>query len=641
MKENIDGTVQVCSLDMSTPFIKLVGGSGTGKTYNLLQRASFLASQGVEANQIVLLCSTPASANAIRQRAKEMPEIQGIEIATVAKYAVDMLRNEQAKQCTQRNPRILADFEHRILMEDMKVCGLKPKRLREMLKYFYKELTELGDEKESFIQSSEESDVFQTLQENLRLRGAMLREELTGVAFKFMRDFPDEASFFKRDFVLVDDYQNLNCTSQLFVEKLAGKSLVIAGCTNEQLATTEPYPCLQGFRAFELTHKSTQVIYLDRAMRCPDRINAMANSLVVEGGLNNKELVSSGNITECETHLVEWTYPNDEFLGIAGYIKHRLQDAQHLIHAKDIFVAVPNRVWGRAIAKVLKANHIEADEVTSYHALQGDPRVNEKCLDLQAYTRLNLAANPQDVVAWRSWCGFGDYLTNSNHWFRLEKYAQDANIGIIEALERAALLTETELFTGANVLVGRYLAGKEFIAAASGKQGFALLNMCSPVQGEVPPAAFMSLVEPVSGFESAQELLKRAKERIELCFSERDAVRVGLLQMSCGMEFDTVIITGAVEGFYPARETIGTKLDDSQVQDIRLQERRAWYSAMTKARYAFVCSTIQKDESNTAESLGMYAHRIRMENGKSLAILAPTPYVEEFGQTAPCIESKL
>lgn len=641
MKEILDGVGWARSVDLNTPFVKVTGAGGTGKSRGLIERAEYLTSCGVSASDIVVLGCSVASAASLARFAQSVEGAKDVEVASVAEYAVRMLENSEVRALTGRNPRILTDFECRILMEDMKVCGLKPKRLREMLKFFYRELTELGDEKETFIQDSEESDVFQTLRENLRLRGAMLREELSNVAFKFVRDHQNEAARFRRAYVLVDDFQNLNRASQLFVCALATQSLVITGCTNEQVTTTEPYPYAKGFRSFELTHDQVKHVVLTKNVRCPDRIVSMAESLVREGGLNASEAAVSGQDAPCEVRLVEWTYPNDEFMGIARYIKHRLENTARPIHARDIFVAVPNGVWGRALAKVLRANHIGACEVTSHHALRGDPRHLERCRDMQAYTRLNLVADPKDVVAWRSWCGFGDYLTNSNHWFRLEKYAQEANVGVLEALERASLLTGEELFAGANVLVERYKAGLSFIESAHEKQGFALANACAPVPGDEPPSGFMSLIEPVEGYESATDLLKRAGERMELRFEDDDAVRIGLMEMSCGMEFDTVIFTGAVEGFYPALETIGVELDDERISEIRKQERREWYAAMTKTRYAFICSTVQKDESNTAASLGMHAHRIRMENGKSLAILAPTPYIDEFGDEAPCFEASL
>ena len=341
-------------------------------------------------------------------------------------------------------------------------------------------------------------------------------------------------------------------------------------------------------------------------------------------------------------HFVKWPHPNDEFLGVVRYIKHRLADDGHPIHPRDIFVAVPNAVWGRAIAKVLRANRIDADEVLSHHFLSGDPRKPEKCLDLEAYTRLNLVADPSDAAAWRSWCGFGDFLTNSNHWFRLEKYAQEAGIGVLEALDRAELVAaDGELFTGAAVLLARYRAGKRFIAEATGKQGFTLANLCVPEGTSDMPAGFAGLIEPIVGGETAADLLKRANGRLEARFSDTDAVRVGLMEMTVGMEFDTVIFTGCIEGFYPALATLGPEFDDERIAELQRAERREWYCAMTKARHAFVASTVQKDESNTATALGMHVRRIRMEDGKSMAILAPTRYLDEMGAEAPGFEAMI
>jgi DNA helicase-2/ATP-dependent DNA helicase PcrA len=636
MNTMLEATSWAKSLEVDIPFIKVVGAGGTGKTLGLVQRARFLVSQGIPAREVVLLCSTRAGADRAHELMRDAfgEADAAVQVTTVQRFAVEFLAHPEIKEVTGRSPRLLADFEERLLMEDMKVCGLKPKRLREMLKFFYKELSELGDERDTFICDSEESEVYSALTENLRFLQAMLPQELSNVAYKAARDNEKLCAPFKKAFVLVDDFQNLNLASQKFVEEMATRGLVVAGCLNEEVPTLEPYPHPQGFASFEQTHES-EVVRLAISIRCPQQVVSMANSLVVEGGLAANEIALGGTGDTADVQLVKWTYPNDEFMGIARYIKHRLESNAPRVHAHDIFVAVPNAVWGKALAKVLRANDIKADVVTSHYALQGDPRTLEKCLDLQAYTRLNLAANPHDVVAWRSWCGLGDYLTNSNKWFHLEKYAQTANIGILEALDRAASLAEEELFPGAASLVERYRAGLAFIARSKDKLGFALLNDCAPVRGEEPPQGFMNLLEPVGGGETAAELFERAQGRLEARFADTDAVRIGLLEMSCGLSFDTVIFMGAVEGFYPARHTIGVELDDERIEEIRRAERRNWYAAMTKTQHAFIVSTVQKDESNTAAALGMYAHRIRMEDGTSMAILAPTPYLDEMGEETP------
>ncbi len=658
------------TLAMHPPYIKIVGGGGTGKTLSLAYVVRELLANGVDARDILVVCPTLSAADAFVKLANkvlaegeegegaegdsaERAESEGVaaehsafaqtlpQVTTAAQYCVEILSTLEAQATTGRVPRVLAAFEERILMEDMKVCGLKPKRLREMLKFFYREMTELGDEKDTFILDSEESDVYETLLANLRLRNAVLPQELSGLAYKYVRDHAEEAAVSTRRFVLVDDFQNLTVAAQLLGEALACEALIITGSLNEQVATMEPYPSPDAFRKFELTHEGVELVRLSQGLRAPNRITAMANSLVVNGGLAKAELVELSHDAPSQVHFVKWPHPNDEFLGIARYIKHRLADTEHPIRASDIFVAVPNGVWGRAIAKVLVANHIKVDAVMSHHAIKGDPRDMEKSKVMQAFTRLNLAAEPGDVAAWRNWCGFGDYLANSNKWFRLEKYCQERNIGVIEALDLAELLTEEELFAGANDLVAKYREGKKFIEKTAGKQGFSLLHLCSPDLVEEPRSEFMTLVEPVEGGETAAELLERARGRMESRFTDTEAVRIGLMEMSCGMSFDTVIFTGCVEGFWPAIETIGVENDDERNTEIRKGERREWYAAMTKARYAFVASTVSKDEANTAQALGMHVQRISMEDGKSVSILAPTSYLEEMGAEAPGFEATI
>ncbi|ACV21670.1 ATP-dependent DNA helicase PcrA [Slackia heliotrinireducens] len=641
MVENTYDDIVEAAACSQASYIHILGGGSTGKSLALARRAKHLLDEGTPANDILVFSATPSAADAMRDSLDRLG-VKQVRVTTLAEFAREVLSTPEVEALTGRNPRLLCDFEERILMEDMKVVGLKSRRLAEMLKYFYKQWTVLGDEREGFIQGSEEDGVYATLCENLRLRGAMLRQELSNVAVKFYRDHADAADAFRVPHVLADDVQNLNRASQELLELIATKSLAVAGNVNAQVPTTEPYPDAGHFSDFGMRHfeDGCEAYVLPQALNVPACTTSMANALVVNGGLDTATLAALPADTEGDVHFVEWTHPNDEFLGIARYIKHRLADVGHPVHPHDIFVAVPNAIWGRALAKVLNANDIKTDQVVSYNALTGDPRKLDRSVALQAYTRLGLAADPTDAVAWRSWFGFGDYLTNSNHWFRLERYAQEQGLGVLEALDRLAGQEKPEV-EGIEVLLRRYADGKAFVGHARGKQGFALLNMCAPVRGEKLPAEFMALLEPVEGMESAEQLLAKANSRLENRFTDLDAVRIGLPQMACGMSFDTVILMGCVEGFYPAAKALGVEFDDERRAEMQRAERRLWYAAMTKARYGFVASTIQKDEANTAASLGMHAHRIRMEDGRSMAILSPSCYLAEMGDAAPGFQSRI
>ncbi len=643
-------------------FVKAVGAAGVGKTQYLAESAEALLQKGVSPDSILILVATNSAADAMRQRLGKI-EVRGAEsmlVCTPERYFVAMLSSAEGMRASGRVPRLLEDFEMRILLEDMKVTGVKSKRLREMLKFFYRQWSELADDADDFIETYEERLVYDSLRKHLVSRDAMMIEELSNVAYRtFVKD-GNPLRKYSRDYVLADDFQNYSKATQCLLAALSKKQLVVAGNVNETVQTKEPYPYACGFDEFEQTYEGAQVIHLKTWQRQACAVASICNSLTMQPSMDTG--VQAGFADECEegqVRFVQWPLPNQEFMGLGGYIKHRLNAGAQSIHPRDIGVIVPNALWGKALCKLLSKNDIESSLMISYYALTGDPRRMEKCASLRAFTALNLVSDATDVTAWRSWCGFGDYLACSNHWCRLEEYALEQGKGVLQVLEEEAAKAtgvgdgnaiaidrrtsadasaSEPAFLGADVLVAAYKRGCEMIKRCSDKAGFALLNN---LLGEPLPEDFMGLLNPVAGPESARELLDRARAAVEVKFSDTDAVRVGLPSMMCGLEFDTVILAGAVDGFYPTFETFGDELDDDAKDDMRAQQRRVLYSALSKACRYVVVSCFHEDDSNTANALGMWARRIRMENDKRMAVLSPSRFVDEMGDAMPGMDSKL
>lgn len=617
-----------------------VGPVGSGKTAALVEWARHLVDEGADVGDIVFLASTPSAVAAARKRLADAG-VSGATVSTLSDLLVERLGRPEIRELTGRVPRVLEDFEEHILDEDMKVTGIKPKRLKEMLKFFYRTFTELGDESDDFIVEPEERVVDAALREHLRCREAMLRPELSNVAYKLLRDHPEVRDLVGAPHVLVDDFQNLNRASQLVAEQLAGESFAVAGNPDEQIATSEPYPWKAGLDEVATRYGSAAVCELTEPRGVPADVASVANSLVARDSFASYRLAASAEgAAPAAMQCVKWTYPNDEFRGVAAYIADRLA-AEPELRPRDFFVVAPNALWARALARVLDAHHIAADVVVSANRLAGDPRKDDRNGGLRAFTALNLVASPEDGAAWRSWCGFGDYLTRSNHWCRLEEFACERALRVSDALALIADL-EDEPFAGAACLADRYRAGRALIDKARGTRGFTLLAACcEPDIDDKSWEAFLAMLGSVTGTESAEELWAQARSRMESAFSDADAVRIGLIESPCGLSFDTVIITGAVEGFWPSFKSIDLTCDDDVREALQDGERRAWYSALGKARRHVVISTVQKDESNTAAALGMWVHRIRMENGASMATLAPTTYLDEMGPDLPPFEGSL
>lgn len=130
----------------SSRAIQVIGGPGTGKSQAIVQRAAHLLESGTQPSELLVLAATRSAADALRSRvtACGAPGAAEVQVCTPMQFFEQVLSCPEARAFTGRNPRLLADFEERILMEDMKACGLKPKRLREMLKFFFRQWTELA-----------------------------------------------------------------------------------------------------------------------------------------------------------------------------------------------------------------------------------------------------------------------------------------------------------------------------------------------------------------------------------------------------------------------------------------------------------------------------------------------------------------
>ena len=476
--------------------------------------------------------------------------------------------------------------------------------------------------------------------------------------------------------MLADDYQDYARATQLALDLIAREGLMVCGNVNEQVVTPDPYPYPEGLAGFASTHDGTEAIVLTEGLRCPARIAAVGNGLAQAGDMDGRTLVSAGEAAEGgeangtagspdpagsaargdlpgDVRFVQWVDPNAEFKGIARYLKHAFAgtaapapaagtDAAPTapLHPRDVAVVVPNALWGRSIAKVLEVNGMPSDQLVGYHVLKGDPRDERRCADLRAYTLLTLAADPGDAVAWRSWCGFGDYLTHSNHWCRLEDFAEQTGMGVVEALSGLSDFAEPP-FVGADVLAARWREAQALLAPVRGKRGFALLAVCKQPGCDTLPPSFEELLAPLSGTEDATELLARARGRLERRFADTDAVRIALPSMLVGLEFDTVIIAGAVDGFYPGVGAFDVENDEDRQRQISEADRRAWYLAMGCARRTLIVSTFQKDRAETALRSGMQVHRIRDEHGEAWARLAPSRFALELGPEAPVLETVL
>ena len=351
----------------------------------------------VEAGSNVrVVCADAVAAARFRALAADDPLLGALDVVSVRELALSILGDARVGDAVGRDARVLDENELAVLMEDVKVSGLKPGRLREMLKFFYKSISDCADDDERWLITAEEQTVHAILTENLEARRALLPCEVSSLAYRGLV----KAEVEREPLTLVaDDFGSLSKASQRLVRHLATDGLVAAGRTLASSSSEEPYPCFDGFRA--LADEADCLVTLACERPAAARESRALDDPAAEFAF------AEASVGEC---LVDGFRPG------------------------DVAVAVPNAAWGERIAAELEGRGIAVERGFDGGKIKGDPRTEGRYADLKLAAFLRLYLDPHDFTSLRSWLGFGDWLLRSDAFLELMAYARDHETTVPEAV---------------------------------------------------------------------------------------------------------------------------------------------------------------------------------------------------------------
>ena len=655
--------------------IKIQGPSSSGKTEILVRRCANLVLAGTNAYDILVSMPTDFAAADFKARLcsafakRDLKGAEDIYVSSVRDICTHILETQQARTSLSRVPRILNDAEYKFFLEDMRTLGQPARRMRGMLSFFYKQWALCSKESDWMI-GSEEKAVYDYAQEVLASRGAMLSQEVAYLCAQFLTS--DAGAHFTKKYshVLIDDFQNLSKAEQTCMCLLAQKQLIVCGNTNEAIERKNTYTYALGFSQFEELRHGVKVITLnstctheeiacfgaslctaksmdenlaplsfcandeDDPSKTPDHTPESDNTPKT----NNMPEAASAPENECfceGAHIIKWLTPEHELDGLTKFLRS-LADADASVSGSNTCIIVPNKQWVRMIERVLDQRGFKSSQAGCATGLGGDVRESAKCKALVAYTMLNLIANSHDMSAWRSWCGFDNYLTNSDAWAGLQEFAQNNNISLEDALNQSLECKnagEAEPFLRAYVLADRWEAGHELIEKHKKRRGFALLRAL----GAQGLREFEELERALAGDESAEEVFELAKNCINHpAFPEqKNCIHVSTYENMSGLKYDNIFIFSCIDGFMPARDAFEMVSTDEDRQNIMDNERRAFYRAVASAKKRLVVSYFTKAQLEVAERAKMQVARIRSEGNERMALVRPSVFLSETESARP------
>ena len=326
-----------------------------------------------------------------------------VQVLTCRELACTVLADPDSAAATGMSfssgrARLLSAYETDFLMEDVKTLGARPKRLREMLKFFYRGWTELADEDPEWLFTVEEIDTFEFLTCELQYLGAMMEPQVGNLATKALRMEGQVRERFARKHVFVYGYQSLSRASQLLCQLVAGEELVAGAGPDMGVDVFESYAYPAGVEDFVRLNPAAEVVEVGAQGAGADKVR--------------------------DAH--SWKTPADEVEGTADAIAAAVEAGAN---AEDIAVVTFHPWWTQQMARALQARGLQANAWLGAPKLHGDIRELDRCLGLRTVALLRLLADWHDGMAWRSWFGFGDYLARSNQFAEMRRRVCGMHIG--------------------------------------------------------------------------------------------------------------------------------------------------------------------------------------------------------------------
>ena len=607
---------------------RLLAGPGTGKTFTLTRRICFLVTESnIPAKNILALTFTRAAARELSQRvADDLGEDNSPRISTLHSFALrQLLKNATSITALPQPLRIADDWEeHNIVQRDLKdLLKLSHiNRAKELLNDLSADWQSLDADEEDWEKRFPNPRFIGMWREHRQFYGYTLRSELVYQLKKALEQRGDFKLDGQIEYLLVDEYQDLNRCDLAVVKEIAsrGAELFIAGDDDQSIyGFRKAHP--EGIRRFPRDYSDATGLALTICKRCDRSILDLGLFVADQDPRRiRKTIQSEPGRDEGEVALLRFDDQDAEAKGIADLCTHLR--TRHGLKPDDILVllrADRNGRFSRPIRKKLEEAGIPVAATTN----------TTKPLDQDAgrafLAFLRIAVRPEDSLAWRSllqvWCqGVGPKAIGAVYDLarsRGENFAQT----VIAAHANANLLPTTHrsrLYRAINTVLNQR---NDLFSEDSSRK----YETCDELM-EVIRCAATSIIAneeernsillevernaEASDSTSIGEIVQAIEVENEDIEQELEEGKVNILTMhrAKGLTAEAVIVAAAEDEYIPGQAR------SDQIED----ERRLLYVSLTRAKHHLFITYCDRrtgqqihtgrDRGNAYRSLSQFLH---------------------------------
>ena len=597
------------------------GRRNSGKTELVRARVASLLGQGADPARVCVVAGSDAAVQAMADVAAA-----GVTVTCARDLELGILSGPEAQAFTRRRPRLILPFEDDFVKEDLKTTGVAAKQLKGMLGFFCKSLTDLSADDPHFFWEKDEQTVFDLARTALCACGPIHPSELSAMCLHYLQTLDDPAGRFGFDHIVADDYQALNRASQLVLEGLATKSLWACADSLDRSQGADPFPHPEGIEEF-CAHEGTVRVSL------PDPegagVAAAAARLASCGFLDALSLGlldSRGESEAVQTYdvpcasepcqgvaLLECNSWKDEFAQVAAYVKAKVDAGAR---PGGIVVAAPNLTWARSLSRALRAAGLPVRRMASGPLVSANFRHMEECAQARLVCLLGLVADDGDGMAWRAWCGMGDYVAASNVFVELMTHdCAEGGRTLVEALESlVAAASQGEVGPSHAAVAEAYLAGRRMLDELAGLTGRDLLEAATAKVGlrRMDEALLDACLAPGPRATAAQMRASIQTRATGNAFhGPADAVGVCLFDGTAGLTCEHLVIAGCMNGWLPEHAYFdAASASAKRRQDIDREARSLLYTLAGAATESLAVSSFADVDLEVSERLNLKGYRV-------------------------------
>ncbi|RUU55345.1 ATP-dependent helicase [Mesorhizobium sp. M2C.T.Ca.TU.002.02.1.1] len=557
--------------------IRTIAGPGTGKSFSMRRRVARLIETGIEPSRILAVTFTRIAAEDIRRELNglEIEGAQEISARTLHSLAMRILRKQQVIDALGRVTRPLFGFETEPLLFDLDNGQFGNKRARHDRMQAY-EAAFARSQDEDPIDSATGIDRHfrRALVSWMTFHKCMLLGEVIPFLYIYLRDNPASPEFDDYDHVLVDEYQDLNKVEQSVIELLSRESdVIIVGDDNQSIYSFKhAHPA--GIIEWEEGNQERSDHELTTCFRCPERVVAMANSLIANNphGDDHPLRVRTEN-GEGMVRILQFVGIAEEADGITADIVAKIGQGED---PGNIIVLTPRKRLGLEISNRLREAGIGCRDYLSESELESQEVTERLAL-------LMVACDRDDRPALRWLLGYPSADYRKGQYQRLRELCEENDASPWEMMERVV--------AGEVALPASRTLRERFSEIRRTVERLSELDSAEDVLDELFPPnddQFRRIRELFEGDVDEDTQLSEVRRLVlekmyEPNFPEDvDYVRIMTLYGSKGLGSNVVYITSLVDGLLPRFADDG---DDAATRRRKLEEqRRLFYVALTRVK---------------------------------------------------------